>query len=194
MLNKNNLNNKTDEELVSLTLGDQENFVYLIKRYEDKLLRYVRRISNLDYEDAEDMVQEVFIKVYQNLNAFDPKLKFSSWIYRITHNQVISNYRKLKARPQNVMYDMENDILENMASDLDIAKEADKNLLKEKVNNIINKMDLKYRQVMVLKYLEEKNYNEISDILKKPKGTVSTLINRAKKQFQKELNNSNIKL
>ncbi|MCD4760742.1 hypothetical protein K8R42_02475, partial [bacterium] len=71
-----NIDKLSDTDLVKLVLKDQENFSYLIKRYQSKLLRYIRRISGLNIEDAEDVLQDVFIKVYQNLNSFDTSLKF----------------------------------------------------------------------------------------------------------------------
>ncbi len=186
-MRKKELDNYSDEELVSLSLENQSNFAILIDRYEGLLKRYVFRISNFPQEDVEDVLQDVFIKVYQNLNAFNHKLKFSSWIYRITHNQVISQYRRNKARPQ-LDWQVDDDFMNNLKSDIDIGKSLDDKILKNEVKEILNKMDYKYSQVLVLKFLEEKSYAEISDILKKPQGTVATLINRAKKQFKKELN------
>lgn len=187
-------NAKTDEELVELVLTNEDNFSYLIKRYEGKLISYILRISNISFEEAEDILQEVFIKVYQNINEFDPSLKFSSWIYRITHNQVISNFRKNKARPQSAFGDVSDEKFHNLASDLDIIEEADQKILQKNIKKILEKIDIKYREVLVLKFIEEKSYQEISDILKKPMGTVATLINRAKKEFQKELDKQEIDL
>jgi len=188
-----NLDNLADEQIVKLTLENKENFVYLIKRYEDKLSRYIKRIAGLNNEDTEDVLQDVFIKTYQNINSFDEDLKFSSWIYRITRNEVIDNYRKRQARPQEITFDSEQ-ILNNIISELDIAKDIDRSYLKENINLVLDKLDLKYKEVLVLKFLEEKEYKEISDILKKPMGTVATLINRAKKKFVEELKKYNIKL
>jgi RNA polymerase sigma-70 factor (ECF subfamily) len=184
----NDINKNSDEELVKLTLENQEYFLFIMKRYEDKLLRYILRISNIKKEDAEDLLQEVFIKVYQNLNDFDQKLKFSSWIYRITHNIVIDNFRKIKARPEIVKLDQEiNDkVLENIKSDFDISREIDIRYLRDVMEKVFKKIDEKYKEVLVLRFFEDKSYEEISDILKKPIGTISTLINRAKKQFKKE--------
>ena len=96
------LKNKTDEELILLTLANKEYFLHIIKRYEDKLFRYIKTISNVTREDAEDLLQEVFIKAYKNIYDFSPKYKFSSWIYRIAHNETISRYRRENARPKNV--------------------------------------------------------------------------------------------
>jgi len=184
--------NKTDEELVILTLQNQEYFLYLMKRYEKRLLGYIMRISNVTKEEAEDILQEVFIKTYLNINDFDKRLKFSSWIYRIAHNQVISSYRKKKARPQILVLDKDNSFLENLVSDLNLDREIDLKDLKKDVNKILGKIDIKYREVLILKFLEDKSYQEISDILKKPMGTVATLLNRSKKQFKKELKKQNI--
>ncbi|RJQ33575.1 RNA polymerase sigma factor [Candidatus Parcubacteria bacterium] len=188
-----NLENLSDEEIVKLTLANQENFSYLINRYEFKLSRYIKRISGLNNEDIEDLLQDIFIKAYQNLNNFDQKLKFSSWIYRIAHNEVISQWRKRKARPENVYWEVDN-ILDNIVADFDISREIDRNFLKKNLENILEQIDIKYREVLVLKFIEEKNYQEISDILKKPMGTVATLINRAKKQFKQKLQEANINL
>ena len=184
----NDINKNSDEELVKLTLSNQDYFLFIMKRYKDKLLRYILRISNIKKEDAEDLLQEVFIKVYQNLNDFDQKLKFSSWIYRITHNIVIDNFRKIKARPEIANLDEEiNDrVLENIKSDFNISREIDIKYLRDVMEKVLKKIDRKYREVLVLRFFEDKSYEEISDILKKPMGTISTLINRAKKQFKAE--------
>jgi len=185
---------KTDEELVELTLKNQDYLLCLIKRYENKLRNYIMRISNLSEEDAEDVLQEAFIKMYINLNDFDKDLKFSSWAYRIVHNQVVSNYRRIKTRPKGIALDVDGNVLENLVSDFDTEKEVDAKILRSDVRRVLECLDLKYKEVLVLKFLEWKDYKEISDILKKPMGTIATLINRAKKQFRKKLKEKNIKL
>ena len=73
-------------------------------------------------------------------------------------------------------------------------KEIDLITDKQLITDILNSLDYKYKEILELKFLEEKDYREISDILKKPLGTIATLINRAKKQFKKELIKQNIKL
>ncbi len=186
--------NKTDEELVALTLANQDYFLYITQRYKEKLYRYIMRLTNIDGEEGEDILQEVFLKVYLNLNDFDANLKFSSWIYRITHNQVISHHRKAKARPQGNTITLDDDEVANIMADLDIEKQVDINILRESIDKILGSLDEKYRNVLVLKYLVEKNYQEISDIIKRPMGTVATYLNKAKQEFRKELAKQNIKL
>lgn len=178
---------KTDEELVALSLEHHMYFSCIVDRYTDKLMRYIRRISDVSKEEAEDILQETYVKAYENLHSFDTNLSFSSWIYRIAHNQVISSFRKRKARPQGNSIDVDQDVIEQLAADFDILNEVEQTLLRDKLGAILDDMPLKYKQVIVLKYLEDKSYDEISDILKKPAGTIATQLNRAKKQLKKRL-------
>jgi RNA polymerase sigma-70 factor (ECF subfamily) len=184
----------TDTELVKLTLADQDNFVYLVNRYKGKLLSYIRRLTNVSDDDAEDILQEVFIKVYLNLNDFNKNLKFSSWIYRITHNQVISGHRKLKARPEGYAVNLDDQAAKNLMAEIDIKGQVDNKILQQTINSILEKINQKYRDVLVLKFLEEKSYQEISDILKKPLGTVASLMNKAKHEFKLELDRKQYKI
>ena len=174
----------SDEDLVILTLDNANHFSHIVERYQRKLLFYIRRISGVSNEEAEDMLQEIFLKMYTNLNSFNPDLKFSSWAYRITRNHVISSFRKKEARPKGVSYDAEEGLLTKLISELDMELELDRQFLHEHISSLFEKLPVKYREVMVLKYFDEKSYDEISDILKKPVGTIGTLLNRAKKQFK----------
>jgi len=174
----------TDSQLVKLTLENQEYFRCIVERYEEKLLRYVLRISSVSLEDTEDILQDVFISAYRNLNGFDVKLKFSSWIYRITHNRVISDWRKAKNSPIIFKNEDSLELFNNIVSEDNVFKQLVDNDNKIAVNEILNKLKKEYKIVLVLKFLEDKSYLEISDILKRPMGTVATLINRAKKQFR----------
>ena len=182
--NLQDIESKNDEELVALTLKNPDNYVFLVDRYEPKLSRYIMRISSSSKEDAEDILQDVFISAYKNLNDFDTDLKFSSWIYRITHNKVISHFRKISARPKTTTYEGDTQLLNILASDEDLNRDMERKYTAEQVRSILEGMDERYKEVLILKFLEEKDYKEISDILEKPMGTVATLINRAKKQFK----------
>ena len=185
--------NISDIEVVKLILdGNQDMFLVVMQRYEEKLKRFLRRILNFSEEDLEDVLQDIFIKVYKNLNAFDLSLKFSSWIYRIARNEAISAYRKVKVRPQVQNFDADDDFLNRIRSDFDVKKELEQKIFAEKFRVILRDLDRKYREVIVLKYLEDYDYVEISDILKKSVGTVSALINRAKKKLKDLLEKNNV--
>ena len=114
-------------------------------------------------------------------------MKFSSWIYRITHNQVISNFRKIKARVETINLDIKDEIIKNIATEFDAKEEIDYKIFRQKIEKLLNDFDNKYREVLILYLLEEKTSQEISDILKKRIGTVYSLISRGKKILKNEL-------
>jgi len=181
------LSHMKDEELVAEVLKNPQVYGVLMERYEEKLTRYIMRISASSREDAEDILQDVFLSAYRNLNEFDQDLKFSSWIYRITHNKVISHYRKISARPKTTTYEGDNELLNILASDHDMEADLQRKYDANEIHDVLDRMDERYREVLVLKFIEDKDYKEISDILQRPMGTVATLINRAKKQFRERL-------
>lgn len=178
---------KKDEELVEISLTNQIAYMILMQRYEGKLLSYIKRISGFPKEDAEDVLQDTFISVYLNLRGFKKELKFSSWIYRITHNKTISYYRKYKKRFI-VAEEDHNAFVELLTGITDEEDILIKDILSEKVKSEIQNLDLRYKSVLVLRYIEHKEYNEISDILKIPVNNVGVLINRAKKILKEKLN------
>lgn len=178
--------NKTDEELAQLVIADANALVVLIRRYESRLLSYIKRISGSSIEDAEDILQESFMDAYKHIANFDPSLKFSSWIYRIVHNRTISAYRKKKKEMGDMSIDADDDAFKRiMAAGDDTSRLADQNLTAEMVKKIMKEMPERDRTVLILAYMEEKTYDEISDILRAPPGTVATWIRRAKQKFQK---------
>ncbi len=169
----------SDEQLVVLALKDQAHFVTLVSRYKRRLFDYLKFFCRLSDDDVEDILQSVFIKIYYNLNDFDGDLKFSSWAYRIAHNEAVSFLRKKKKTTDIIC-----DFIENLPHISNLSEELDLTLEQKNVSQALCLMDEKYREVLLLKYFEQKDYKEISDILRKPMGTVATLINRAKKQFK----------
>jgi len=187
MSDREDFNNKSDEELIKLTFKNQENFLFIIQRYKIKLNSYIMRITNISQDEAEDILQEIFIKVYLNLNDFNFDFKFSSWIYRIARNETISHYRKDKVRPHGNSISIDEEGAKELISDFDIEKEIDQDFLRKKIVKILNNLDEKYKEILILKFFEEKSYQEISDIVKKPMGTVASLMNKAKKEFNKEM-------
>jgi RNA polymerase sigma-70 factor (ECF subfamily) len=177
----------TDAEVVQSTFDNKEAFALLVHRYEEKLRRYIRRIGVRNEEDQNDVLQDIFIKAYKNLHAFDQSLSFSSWIYRIAHNEAISHYRKRSVRPEGMQYDDGDTIIANLhgEDDLmdDIVTRDDGRVLRE----ALGKLDEKYREIVVLRYFEGKEYEEISDILEMPLGSVATRLHRAKARLKEVL-------
>jgi RNA polymerase sigma-70 factor (ECF subfamily) len=185
-----NLKQKTDAEIVRLSLSDDIYFEELVDRYEGKLGRYVSRIASIGKETTEDLLQEVFIKIYQNLNDFDSQYSFSSWIYKITHNVVISYIRKMNQVPKFVSIDDEDlgkNFIDLLPGNSDLPKELDSKDSSKKIRSALMELPEKYREVLTLYYLEDKSYKEISDILDRPINSVSVMISRAKERMREKL-------
>ncbi|USN59290.1 MAG: sigma-70 family RNA polymerase sigma factor [Candidatus Peribacteria bacterium] len=143
----------------------------MVETYEAKLLKYILRITNVDLEEAENLLQEVFIKVYKNIHEFNHDLSFSSWIYRIAHNMTIDYYRKHKDKELvHALVDDEEytNLIELLESPINLEDDYQKKELIQQMMAILDLLDPKFKEVLVLKFLEEKNYSEISDILKIP--------------------------
>jgi len=182
-----NLISLTDEELAKRAIQDKECFGILAHRYESKLIAFVRSLTSLPKEDAEDILQESYIKIYLNLSDFDPALKFSSWAYRITRNAATDHIRRKHVRPQVNFSNLGNDVVETIAADTNLNVSLDHKLLGEHLQTALCGLDIKYQTVLQLYYLEQKSYTEISDILACPEATVGTLLSRAKQKIKKLL-------
>ncbi|OGH11728.1 MAG: hypothetical protein A3B38_03175 [Candidatus Levybacteria bacterium RIFCSPLOWO2_01_FULL_36_13] len=163
----------SDEELIEdIRSKNKELYVHIVDRYQNKLMRYITYLIH-DEQKAADSVQETFIKAYINLNGFNVNKKFSSWIYRIAHNQAMNLVKKYT---KEVSMDTSFDIRSNH----DIEEEFSKKEIVQKAHSCLNQMPIIYSEPLALHFLDEKSYEEISDILRIPMGTVATRISRAK--------------
>ena len=168
----------SDENLVVLVCTkNQELYEEIVKRYQNKLLRYVKYLIK-DQHKSEDVVQETFIKAFINLRGFNTKKKFSSWIYRIAHNEAINNVKKYK---KEVFLSEKGWAKNSFAHEESIHQKISDKEIKEYLKNCLSGLPLKYREPITLFYLEEKSYKEISNILRLSVGGVGARINRAKK-------------
>lgn len=166
-------------------------FRILVQRYQEALLRYIRRIGCTDPEAAKDILQESFIKAYSNLNDYDSAFSFKTWIYRIVHNETMNHFRKQRNRPQPVADESSLYLFEMIPDELDIAGEVDLKLREVAVSEALTKLKPQYKDVLILRFFENKSYDEIGDILHIPHGTVATYIARGKKELQALLKEHN---
>ena len=173
----------TDKEIIQMSLTDLEYFACLVLKYEVRLLNYIKKISQSKHDEAEDILQEAFIKIWKNLHGYDPRLTLESWIFRIVHNETISYRRKKTSYSKDKVVSIDDDRIMNSLSAENINHD-DVDSVSRLIEDILPLLKLEYREVLVLKFLEDKSYEEISDILKIPEGTVATRINRAKKSFR----------
>jgi len=175
---KKDLQNVSDEKLIELVrTQNHELYAEVVERYQEKLLRYADYLLGHNQE-AEDVVQTAFVKVYKNLFAFNIKKKFSSWIYRIVHNEAVN---RIKKKRKEFLFESNGDFANLLTSKKDVELEFEKKELSQMVKKCLKQLPIKYREPLTLFFLEEKSYQEISDILRIPKGTVGTRINRGKK-------------
>jgi RNA polymerase sigma-70 factor (ECF subfamily) len=147
------------------------------------------------HDDQLDVLQEIFIKAYRNLNGFDTSLSFSSWIYRIAHNEAISFYRKKNVRPEGHLVGDGDEVLSFISSSMEGSDVTfDKTINAKQVEEALLTLDEKYREPIILRFFEHKEYDEISDILQIPIGSVGTLLHRGKKQLADVLNKDALRI
>ncbi len=174
----------SDQELVAQTIKNKQAFTAIVDRYEAPLLRYISRLGCKDNSAARDLLQEIFIKTFVHLNDYDHSLQFSSWIYRIAHNETISYFRKERSRPGVLVRAEDFFLFETIADDALLSDQKEHRHTVLEIKAAVDRLEPKYREIIVLKFFEEKSYEEISDILQIPQGTVATLISRAKKKIK----------
>lgn len=177
----------SDQEAVQKALANPQSFSILVERYQRPLAAYLRRLGVSDAEHAKDILQESFIKAYVNLNDYDSSFSFSSWIYRITHNETMAHFRRQKNRPRAIIKEDALTLFETIPDELDIAAESDAKMRGVQVAHALAKLRREYRDVIILRFYEAKSYDEISDILRIPPGTVATYVARGKAALKKLL-------
>jgi len=170
----------SDEELAArVAKGDEQALVVLVRRWQDPLRRYVLRRCWSCAPDVDDLVQETFVRVYRNIHAFDPGLRFSSWIFRIAHNLMVSGIRSHARQDPTVELDEALFVPNGLRTDapLEAAEQS------SAIRGILEGLSPVLRDVFVLRFLEDKSYEEIGDILHRNANTVATQVRRAREAF-----------
>lgn len=174
---------QADEDIATLVQrGDIEAFGVLMQRYEAKMLRYARKFL-FGYEDAEDLVQDIFLKAYVNIQDFDTKRRFSPWLYRIAHNEFINSIKK-RGREPIPFFDP--DALFPHPLSVDTAdRRINERETKELLDRYLGELSPKYREPLILFYFEEMNYQEIAEVLRIPTSTVGVRLQRGRIALRK---------
>ncbi|MDF1501758.1 sigma-70 family RNA polymerase sigma factor [Roseisolibacter sp. H3M3-2] len=178
-----------DGDVVAAFLGGEERaFQELVSRYQSRLLNFIYRTIG-DREKAEDLVQEVFIRVYRHIGRFDRSKKFSTWIYTIASNLAKNELRNRSRNPlvlfQTIKKNWQDDDRPLQFEDLNSRPDDlyRKRHLRELVEESVAKLPAHHREVFVLRELEGKSYEEIADITATNLGTVKSRLNRARASF-----------
>lgn len=168
----------SDEELVvQVREKDQELYRFIVERYEQRLRRYALTLVR-DPDKAEDVLQSTFIKAFVNLRGFKSNKKFSSWIYRIVHNEAMNELKKHK---REVSIDDSPEVHVVPDAKESVEEKIERSEIRRMLERCLNLLDVKYREPLILFYFQDLVYEEICDVLHLPIGTVGTRINRGKK-------------
>lgn len=178
-----------DTALVNAYLaGETRSFDVLVERYQARLLNFVYRIVG-DRERAEDLVQEVFVRVYRHLGRFDRSKKFSTWIYTIASNLAKNELRNRSRNPLVLFTSMTNgwEDEERPLEFEDPTSRPDdmfrKRHVREMVDSSVAQLPSHHREVFVLREIEGRSYEEIAEITHCNLGTVKSRLNRARNSF-----------
>jgi len=179
----------TDEQLIArFQQGDLQAFDVLVRRYKDQLLNFVYRFVG-NRSDAEDIVQETFLRVYKNKHYYKEIAKFSTWVYTIASNLAKTELRR---RKRHKIFSVSNFV--NEERDYDIPdkdhspeRKVDGTLKEDIIQKAIEKLPPKFKEVIILRDVQGFAYEEISQILNIPLGTVKSRVNRGRLKLQEDL-------
>ena len=181
----------TDEILIAqFQGGDVDSFEELVLRYKDQLLNFVYRFVG-NRSDSEDIVQETFLRVFKNKHYYKEIAKFSTWVYTIAGNLAKTELRRRKRKKllsvsSIIKDDKDYDIPDLAASP---EKEVDGIIKENIIQSAIEKLPSRFREVIVLRDIQGFAYEEISQILDIPLGTVKSRVNRGRLKLQEDLGN-----
>jgi RNA polymerase sigma-70 factor (ECF subfamily) len=188
---KSTLNRQEDFALVERAkLNDQAAFARLLEKYQRPLYFHINKIVH-DKEILEDLIQEIFLKAFDNIHTFDTSYAFSTWLYRIATNHSIDYLRKKKLKTLSLDEPYQTKDGEMKLEIADDDTEADDVILHQQRVNIImeaiESLPEKYEKIIRLRHMDEKSYQEIAEMMDLPLGTVKAHIFRARELLNKYL-------
>lgn len=183
-----NVSAMSDEDLMELFQGDYEPaFNELVSRYQDRVHNFIYRYTH-NHQDCEDIVQETFLRVYRSRHSYERIARFSTWLYTIAINLAKSHYKKKKRMPKVSIHkdpsdpnDFEMVMPDKGLTPDDVLHEK---LCMEEVEKALAEIPEDFREVVVLRDLQQLTYEEIADITDLPMGTVKSRINRGRSKLQ----------
>jgi len=179
----------TDEELIaSFQNGNEQAYIELVRRYRNRLMTFVFRFVG-DMESSEDIVQDTMIKVFTHKHYYKEIAKFSTWIYTIAGNLAKTELRKRKRRKVTLLSQMNTDDRKYEIPSTELQSEdiVQSEYTERDIQKAILQLPLHFRTVVILRDIQELSYEEISNIVNVPLGTVKSRINRARLQLQQTL-------
>jgi len=180
-----------DRALVaSILAGETDQFAELVRRYEKRIVNYIYRITHR-YEDAHDLAQEVFVKIYMALDRYDPKYQFSTWIFRIAQNSAIDTVRKKTPIEESLTRvdprEGEERKRELPADVVSPYRALQNKEMSSAIEEAIEELPEDYRELIQLRHFGELSYEEIATMKKMPLGTVKNKLFRARNLLKERL-------
>ena len=175
-------NYEDDKELLSLFREEttrEAAFTSIIKKYQEKLYWHVRRMV-VEHEDANDVLQNMFIKVWKGLDNFREDSQLYTWLYRIATNECLTFLEKQKKRASTSLSDVENGLGNRLKADRDF----DPNKLEWKLQMAIQQLPEKQKAVFNLRYFEEMPYEQMSRVLETSEGALKASYHHAVKKIE----------
>jgi len=176
----------SDEQLAKLVLeGRSDAYQILVERYQKQIFALAYRLGG-DYDEAQDMAQESFIRIYQELPKFDCSRRFFPWMYRVAHNTCINllHKRPKDTTPLENVYDAAE---EDAGEIVDPGRDIEQQERSRAITEALQSMPESYRLPLVMKYLEGMSYQEISEQLDLPVSTIETRLFRGRKMLKDTL-------
>ena len=180
-----------DKQLIGLALdGDQKAYETLLNKYRNLVFSIMLKMIR-NPQEAEDLTQEAFMKAFNSLSSFNDEFAFSTWLMKIASNNCIDYLRKRKLRTYSIhepiQYKDEKIEIDIPDQDAGPEKKMIQSEKREIIENAINELPERYRHVIILRHKEEKSYEEISELLNLPLGTIKAQIFRAREILNKKL-------
>ena len=182
---------QNDAETVAAILkGEREQFSDLVKRYQGRLVNYLFRLLR-NTEEAQDLAQEVFVKIYLALDRYDPRYKFSTWLFRVAQNAAIDKIRKRRLKLVSMDRpgdrDDESRSWEFPSPDPSPYRNLRNRERGEAIQEVIDQLPWEYRELIVLRHYGELSYDEIANLKKMPLGTVKNKLFRGRQMMKEKL-------
>ena len=180
----------SDDELIAAILGgDRERFGDLVERYQGRLVNYLFRLLR-NLEEAHELAQEVFLKVYQVLDRYDPQYKFSTWLFRVAQNAAIDQIRRRRLK----LVSLAQEDAEGEARDWDPPSldrgpygQLRNQERGEALQSAIDALPWEYRELILLRHFGELPYEEIARLKRMPLGTVKNKLFRGRQMLKERL-------
>lgn len=184
------LTSLADERLVELALdGDQEAYGVLVRRYQRRLTAFLSQLVG-DLELARELTQEAFVRAWSALERFDPRYRFSTWLFRIAHNLGIDQLRRKRLQTVSLYRtDADGEELEMVVADLekDPLGHLENRALADELRTVIDELRPEYRELVLLRHFAGLSYQEIADFKEMPLGTVKNKLFRAHSVLRRAL-------